>query len=303
MGDELFNRRAVVQMDAIKVEGLRISFNIEKDAAPEPNPANISVWNMARKTRAAMLDHTVPLVLQAGYVDNIEQLFVGDIRPDGINTVREGEDWITSFKAGDGANARRKARTQESFAKGTKPKAVIKKLMETVEEHLSGNKSVAAKLADKVAAAIQAGNKGGLDAVIDEFFGGTTTSGSAVKDLERILKGFGHGYSIQDGHQQVVEDGSYTDEDPVLLTPKTGLIGSPEPGSEVEIKNKAGKVIRTYRLTKFRSLLQPGLKPLRRAKIEAAASGYNGMYVVRKVTFDGDTHGLNWYADCEARPL
>ena len=302
MADELFDRRAIVQMDTIKVTGLRVAFNIEKDAEPEPNPAEISVWNMAKKTRTKMLDRTIPLILQAGYVDNIEQIFIGDIRPNGVSTVRDGGDWITTFKAGDGDNAH-KARIQESFAKGAKPKDVLKKIMEKVEEHLSGNKSLAAKLADKVADAIKAGKQGGIDAVLSEFFGGTTVSGSAVKEVERLLKGFGYGYSIQDGHQQVVEDGSYTDDDPVLLTPDTGLIGTPEPGSDLEIKNAVGKVIRTRKITKFRSLLQPRLKPLHRAKIKTPVSKYDGIYVINKVNFNGDTHGQNWYADCEGWPL
>ena len=237
MANELFDRRAIVQMDTVKVEGLRIAFDIEKDAEPEPNPAEISVWNLAKKTRAKMLDRIIPLILQAGYVDNIEQIFIGDIRPGGVTTVRSEGDWITTFKAGDGDNAH-KARIQESFAKGAKPKDVFRKVMEKIEEHLSGNKSLAAKIADKIADAIEAGKKGGLDAVLDEFFGGTIVSGNAIKEISQLLKSFGYGYSIQDGHQQVVEDGKWTDEDPVLLTPDTGLIGSPEPGSEIEIKNR-----------------------------------------------------------------
>jgi len=171
----LFGRRAVLQIGTVEVDGLRVSFKVEKDNKPEPNKSEVSVWNLSRDTRAKMLNQTaylgpvqvqsVTLSLQVGYGNDIELIFVGDIMRDGITTVRDGGDWVTTFKSGDGADAFRSARIQESFAKGAKIADVFKRLTESLGVGM-GN-------------ALEKIKKGDFKGGLTEFFGGTVWSGQS----------------------------------------------------------------------------------------------------------------------------
>lgn len=268
---ELFDRRAVLQMGAVEIDGLRVAFKVEKTAEPEPNDAEVSVWNLSRETRAKVTQDRVPIVLRVGYGTGISQVFAGDILRDGITTVRDGSDWVTTFKAGDGAEAYRTSRVQEAFGKGAKLADVFKKTAESMGVGM-GN-------------ALTKIRQGDAKGALTEFFQGAVLSGRTPDELTRVCGSLGYGWSIQDGQLQIIEKGKWTDDEAVLLAPDSGLIGSPEPGKDG--------------ITKIRSLLQPTIKPLRRVKLETRFC--NGFFVVMKVTHSGDTHGNDWFSDCEAR--
>ena len=271
MGDQ-FIRVASLQMGVVQVHNLRVSFIIEKADRSEPNTAEIGVWNLAENTRA-LLKKQIPLYVKlvAGYTGNDSQLFEGDIAPDGIFSVKDGKDWITTFKAGDGLEAHRSARIQESFAKGTALIPIITKLAKSMGVGL-GN-------------AIEKIGQGDVSGALTAMFNGTVVSGSVPRELERLLSSTGYTYSIQDNQLQIVEKGGRIFRQVPHLTPDTGLIGSPEPGEDG--------------FTKFRSLLQPKLIPAHQVKLTTA--NYDGIYVLRRVRHNGDTHGANWFSDCEAK--
>jgi hypothetical protein len=268
---EMFGRRAVLRMGTVEVDGLRVTFRIARDKKPEPNQGEISVWNLSRETRAKLADQKVPIEFQAGYGKDISQVFFGDIPADGISTVRDGPDWVTTFRAGDGGKAYRTARIQEAFGKGTKLADVLKKAAKQMGVGLGNALS---KLAD-----------GDLSGAVTEMFGGVVLSGPVPRELDRLLRSYGYEWSIQDGQLQVIEQDGHTDDEAVLLRPDTGLIGSPEPGKDG--------------FTKVRSLLQPQILPGRRVKLET--SNLDGFFVVAKVTHTGDTHGPDWYSECEGK--
>jgi hypothetical protein len=271
MGD-LFGRVAWLQMGTVMVHNLRVSFTIDKDSKPEPNTAEISVWNLAANTRA-LLKKQIPLYvkLMAGYTGAESQIFEGDIAPDGISSVKDGPDWITTFTVGDGLGAHRSARIQESFAKGTPVTAIVTKLAKSLGVGI-GN-------------AIEKISQGDVSGALTAMINGTVVSGPVPRELERLLASTGYDYSIQDGQLQLVEKGGQIFRQVAHLTPDTGLIGSPEPGADG--------------FTKFRSLLQPKLVPRNQVLLETAT--YNGIYVLDKIRHTGDTHGSNWFSDCEAK--
>jgi hypothetical protein len=271
MGD-LFGRVAWLQMGTIEVHNLRVSFIIDKSDEPEPNTAEIAVWNLARNTKA-LLKTQIPLYVKlvAGYDGNESQLFEGDINPDGISSVKDNVDWVTTFRAGDGLEAYRSARIQESFKKGTNIITIIKKLANSMGVGL-GN-------------AIEKISQGDVSGALTEMVEGATISGPVPREFDRLLASIGYTYSIQDGQLQIIEKGGQILRQVAHLTPDTGLIGSPEPGADG--------------FTKFRSLLQPKLVPSHQVKLET--SSYNGLYVLRKIRHNGDTHGANWFSDCEAK--
>lgn len=273
MGIELYGRRAVLTVGTTQIDGLRVIFKVNQGDKPEPNGSEISVYNLSETTRGKIQDQTLPVVLEAGYQDNISQIFAGDIRKDGVSSRRMGPDWVTTFKSLDGGEAFINSRIQESFKAGTKLGPVLKKLAQSAGVGI-GN------ALDKLAAGDPTG-------ALTEFTEGVTLSGRNSREMERIFRSVGYDYSVQDGQLQVTEIGKATDQTAVLLSAATGLIDSPEAGAKG--------------LTKMRSLLQPIIRPRRKIKLETVE--LNGFYVARRVLHTGDTHGQPWYSEVEATQI
>jgi len=273
MGINLFGRRAVLTVGTTQIDGLRVVFKINQSDKPEPNGSEISVYNLSETTRGKIQDQTLPVILEAGYEDNIAQIFSGDIRKDGVSSARSGPDWITTFKSLDGGQAFIESRIQESFKAGTKLGPVLKKLAKSAGVGI-GN--ALTKLA--------AGDPTGA---LTEFTEGVTLSGRNSREMERLFRSVGYDYSVQDGQLQVTNIGQATDQTAVLLSAATGLIGSPEPGAKG--------------LTKIRSLLQPIIRP--RRKLQLSTVELQGFYVARRVLHTGDTHGQSWYSEIEATQI
>lgn len=290
----LFNRRAILQMGDVEVKDLRIAFRIEKSTEKEPTPAEISVWNLSPQTRAKFLrQSSTPVILQAGYVDTVAKIFSGDIARNGISTVRDGPDWVTTFRAGDGLKVYTEKRVRETFGPGTRFEDVVKRLTDQLAKNFKDAWSRAKSSAS--AASRKVGARSRLE-VFTEFVNGTTLSGSVQSELDRLLKSVGLEWSIQDGEIQILAPGEFLPDAPVFLSTATGLIGSPEPGKPT--RNGSGVEVTT---TKFRSLLQPSIRPRLQARLETAT--VKGTYGVIKVSHVGDTHGQEWYSDCIAQVI
>lgn len=270
---ELFGRRAVLTVGTTQIDGLRTVFKINQSDKPEPNGSEISVYNLSETTRGRIQDQTLPIALEAGYQDDISQIFSGNIRKDGVSSRRAGPDWITTFKSLDGGEAFINTRIQETFKAGTDLGTVLTKLAKSAGVGL-GN-------------ALEKLRAGDPTGALTEFTNGVTLSGRNSREMERLFRSSGYDYSVQDGQLQVTRIGQANDQTAVLLSAATGLIGSPEPGAKG--------------LTKIRSLLQPILRP--RRKIELSTVELKGFYVARRVLHTGDTHGQAWYSEVEATQI
>jgi hypothetical protein len=104
-----------------------------------------------------------------------------------------------------------------------------------------------------------------------------------MPELQKLGASIGYDVHIHDGKLEMIKRKGYVSELVPYLTAKTGLIGSPEPGKDGVLK--------------FKSLLQPKIKIFRRVKIEAES--VKGTYIIKKITHTGDTHGQEWYTECE----
>jgi len=282
---ELFNRRATLQMGTILVDGLRIAFKIEKDGQQEPNKAEISVYNLSKDTRSKFVQAPdfvgpvrVPVILQAGYGLDIQEIFNGDLLPSGISTKRQGNDWITTFRLGDGAESYQTSRIQLSMGKGTKWRDAVLEVIKTLKGDVRSivNKLMSGEIKD-------------VSGLLTEFSNGVVLSGRSMDELNKLMGSAGYQCSWQDGKLEVVAKGKFIDETVPSLGPDSGLIGSPEPGKEG--------------LTKFRCFLRPKIKVYRRVQVISAAQPQGGYYLIAKVAHLGDTGGGDWFTDCEGRPL
>lgn len=290
---ELFRRSCVAIVDTVRVagacvvdsagrvlvqEGLRIAFTVNKTTKREPNTCELKIYNLSETTRGKLQGKGAPVTLSAGYGSNAAVIFQGDSRT--IDHLREGNTWVTRVRCGDGERVFQWARVSDSFAPGTSVVTVIKAVANALGINL-GN--LEAEL-----------NKGAFRGDLQTFAHGYTAHGKAALELDKLLRSVGLSWSIQDGALQVLRGPNPAPGSAVLLTPATGLIGSPEH----EAPDRKGRAP----LLRFKSLLQPQIKC--GGTVELRASGIKGQFRVEAVQFTGDSAGTEWYSigQSQAKP-
>ena len=274
-----FDRRAIVTIGGRRIEGLRVRFRVTRDLGPQASPAEIRVYNLSRDSRAWAASSDAVL-LEAGYEGRVETVFLGKV--DHVASTREGPDWVTTISAGDGLEAW-ESRVSLTGGDGLDPAEVFRQMMRQVP-FAAGNAF------DKIR---ERGPAGAMES-IEAFSRSLVLEGPAMEQIQSLAEDMGFQVSVQGGELQLLWRGTgreavdLTDEPPVVLAPSTGLVGSPVVGSDGEVKAQC--------------LLHPDLRPGRAVLLESREVRRGG-YRVERVTFDGDTHGRQWYADLELRPL
>ena len=248
--------------------GLRLTFKITKTAKPDPNGNEVTVYNLAPATRARLQKKGVKLILEAGYAaTGLQRLFSGDVRT--ADHVREGTDWASKLKCGDGERSYQNARLTKSFAAGTGAGDVLLALARATGLAIGNVPTEVANLTTT-------------------FQTGYCVSGPLSRSIDRLVSSLGCTWSIQDGAIQVLSPGGTFGAQIPQIDVTSGLVGSPEMGSP---EKKGGAA-----LIKFKSLLlavRPG------GRVKLVSDQYNGVVTLKKVTHDGDTAGGNWYTEME----
>lgn len=268
--------------DLVEITDLRFSFRVRKTLGKEPNTAEFTVWNLSQQSRAELQGKALRLTLSAGYEDTLAALFVGDSRH--VDSSPDGPDWMTVIQCGDGERGYRHGRVSESFRAGVPVTSVLQKIADGLQ--IDGTSVTGVE-----------GLRG------RQYVAGYTAHGRAARELDRILRGFGFEWSIQDGHLQVLAPEAATAETIVELSAATGLIGSPTlntPSPTQQLDPFTGRVrsVGGKPTLKAKSLLQPEIKPGRRVRIDSV-TGIKGLFRVTDVTHMGDTKGAEWYSDFE----
>lgn len=286
----LFGRRAEVILERevpllpLKVGSpLRIQFKIEKNPLSPPNTADVSITNLSEISRRGLQKFGARFELRAGYATErgaLPLLFLGQART--IDNVRQGPHWLTRVQSGDGEIPFRFAVVNQSFPPGVTSAQIALDLLAVLEA--SGVEVTAFR------AAIVGGR---VRFAFPQFSFGYATQGNALEELEKLLDPGAYLVSIQNGELRVIPGNGTSTKEAIVLSPTSGLLGSPEHGSPD--RNGLPSVL------KVRSLLLPHLEPgdpflLR--DVDAA-----GSYRAEKLTHTGDTHGQDWTTEVEARLL
>jgi hypothetical protein len=274
--------------DVTEITDLRCRFKVKKTLGKEPNTAEVIVTNLAEKSRAALQDRGMRVTLAAGYEDTIATIFVGDSRD--VDSALDGTDWITAIQLGDGERGYRHGRVSESFRAGTRVADVLKRVADGMQLDSTRVAEIAALRGRQYAA-------------------GYIVHGRSARELDRILRGLGLEWSIQDGELQILAPEAATAETAVVLDSTSGLIGSPTintPEAASRSLNPFTASVETRRgkgrgTLKARSLLQPELRPGRRVEIDSL--GVKGSFRLTAVEHSGDTAGGEFYSDIEGTPL
>lgn len=277
---------------------LSTSFQIEKSKRPEPNSCKIEIYNLNKDSRdyiqsislnqkqnskgtgkgsfkqVGAQSGNIRVEIEAGYRDvGTSLLFRGDLRT--ASSERQRTDIVTTIFGEDGGYSSLTARVQQGFPEGTP--------IENVARFCAARMGVGV---GNLPAVFRGGLPGLNLPSLMVYEEGTILSGSPLDELRLILANLGVGFSIQDGAIQCRAQGGYIPATRVLLSPTTGLVGSP-------IKDANGYVRATC-------LIQPGLFVDGRVRFES--EDFLGDYVIHTVKYDAETFGKNWYAHIETKP-
>ena len=261
-----------------RFEDLRIGFQVVKTSDSNSNTAKISIYNLNDNSIGLIELERQQAILEAGYNGRrnpIEGLIVaqpfngiialGDIF--NVTTVRKGVDRITTFEVGDSERALQEATLDKSFAPGI------------------GTGTIVEQLGQALGAV-----RGTITGVVDQIFNqGLSITGKARDTLDEITEKMGAEWSIQDGELQILPLGGATNEQAILLTPDTGLLGAPT--------RKVGRDMQES--VEFISLLNPRMRPGRRVVIESET--LSGQFTIRNANFNGDNKEGQFITKCEAR--
>lgn len=262
-------------------KNLRATFRVERTSKPEPNTAEVVIYNLSPDSRSLLSEESdVPATIEAGYFgtqaspNKTFEFFRGNVVS--VATTRQAVDWVTKIQLSDGGKAFRKARINEPYRKNSPKTAMISKLVDAfgAEGVQPGNalQKLTAPMRPGVSATF---NKGGV------------ISGRVERRFDELVREFGFEWSIQDSQLQVVEPLLPIDTQSITLEPATGVIGSPERGEKG--------------IVKLRCLIQPGLNP--KKTFQLLSSTVSGLFKVERTIYTGDTQGQDWYAEIEAKPV
>jgi len=237
-------------------EGLRVGFSVKRGVGRTPNKAEVSVYNLTRDSSRACQEAGAIVRLLAGYGAPSE-IFTGAI--DRAVRNESGVDAETRIEAADGGRAFRSGWISKTFAAGTDTDQILRELA--------------------AAAGVSLGHVGTLPTV--RVTSGLTLCGPVRDCLDTLARTVGAEWSLQDGELQLLSPTGTTPEDAVILSPDTGLVGSP-------VQTKEG--------VELVALLQPTIRPGRRFLLQSR--DFRGVYRARDVEHVGDS---GWETDFYTR--
>ncbi len=280
----LFGRVFEVSIGNRKFTRQRVAFEVNKTVKPDPNTAEIKIYNLNEDERLQISrgfqeqvrtgePNTGTLVrLFAGYEDTLPtQIFYGNLLH--VQHAFDDKDIITTLSTGDGSEAYKKTRVQASFGPNTQASSVFRTLTQALKLKPGNSQRALDKLLKSQSA--------------NMYVQGTVLTGSAAHELTQLCRSAGLQWSIQDGAYHFVDLKQVASKTATVLSPRTGLIGSPT------ISNKG--------VLSARALIIPGLQPGLQVKLQSRF--VEGNFLIAKVRYAGDTHGNDWYADIEAVTL
>jgi hypothetical protein len=253
--------------EGFKIDGLKIAFTIEKTDSPDPNKSKIQLYNLSPDTSAKVTVAGNHITLKAGYKDEtVAAIFFGDVLKG--RRYRDGNDYCTELEVFDSRTAVFSGQVSVSFAKDTEARTVAQAYLDAIGLPFKGMENIPA---------------GAVYPHGDCFIG---MAGDGLRD---VLNRYGLMYTIQNEMLYIIKPGEAADKTGLRLTPKTGLLTTPQPVSDKTEDDDTGT--EAGNRWKFSTMLFPELLPGAACKVES--STLNGEIIIRKAVYSGD----NWTGD------
>lgn len=297
-----WNRKCTVVVGpstgAVRIEELRVQFEVVKTPGKTPNGAKILIYNLSQETEARIKGEFAEVLLNVGYANATELVFRGNLRH--VFAYRQDADRIVQLDAADGDKAYREAKLNVTLAAGTTIGSII----------------------DHAIAAMGGVTKGHVTIKDRKLGRGKVVSGMVRDIFDPIAESSEADWSIQDNTLQIVPCDSTLPTEAIVISADTGMLNAPEltdKGIKVEcLLNPAIRVGGKIRLDNNdlkakiglkRASLVPKKKVTGKTKAkpkkgrELARLDPDGVYKVLQVTHKGDTRGMEWRSIVEAVAL
>ena len=242
--------------ETLSINNLRVAFEIDKTINEKPNPANFKIWNLNRNHINQLLSQEFKrVVLSVGYKE-LRTIYSGDITK--VRIVRDGMDFILSIECSDGHKAYTQARAETTLKAGASDEQIIKELQKTMPEIKTGT--------------IETQNKRKLPR-------GRVLCGDSREILNRVAKNNQADWSIQDGSLMFLPKDKVLNDESVLLSQESGMIGAPE---------------QTDDGLELSCLLNPALQIGGMVQVQSIIEYFNGEYKIVKLSHSGDGLSGDW---------
>ncbi len=267
-------------LNGLDLSKLRCKFVVKRSDTMTPNVADIRVYNLEEKTALRIRNEFKTVILQAGYESNYGVIFQGNIKQ--VIMGRESAtDTYIDIVAGDGDRAYNFAIVNTTIASG-------------------GNQGdqVQAAIGAMVPKGVVGGHLG--DFPSEQLPRGKVMYGNARNYLRDAAQTSDKAWSIQDEKVTFVSKKSYLPGERVVLTSKTGMIGTPQQTNEgVNVKCLLNPMIKIAGRVEINNASIERLKinlsvPLSPMNIPAPLTA-DGVYYVLVAEHQGDTRGVEWY--------
>lgn len=260
-----------------KIDGLKISFRIEKTDSSEINNSTIKIYNLSQETSSKVTVADNHIQLRAGYRDEtIAAIFFGTVF-DG-RRYKEGTDYVTELNVQDGRAAVMGGYISCSYAKDVAASTVVEDVLNAIGLPFKGQENIPSG---------------------ETYPSGFAHIGMATDALRKILNRFDLSYTIQNEMLYILKEGEAADKTGLRLTPETGLLTIPQPISDkTEEDDSEADAKNGWR---FSTMLFPELIPGAACKVEA--STFTGDLLIHKATYEGDNWDGSFKIDIEAEAL
>lgn len=185
---------------------IRMTFDIAKTAAEEPNDAKITVYNLAAQTRRTLEEPGLRCVLYAGYAEEGGPLLMASGSIVYAYTRYDQPNVVTELTVKDGYIEVRDTAVSIGLGPGARASDIIRDIARQMGLPLL--------MAD--------------DAPDRRWEQGFSFYGAARTALHKVTQGTGLEWSIQNQQLQVVQRLGTTRRQAVVLAVDTGLLGQPE---------------------------------------------------------------------------
>lgn len=266
--------------NGLDLSKLRCKFVVKRSDTMTPNVADIRVYNLEEKTALRIRNEFKRVVLQAGYESNYGVIFQGNIKQVIIGRESATDTYI-DIVAGDGDRAYNFAIVNATIAAGG-----------------DQNDQVQAAIGAMIPKGATAGHLGEFPS--EQLPRGKVMYGNARNYLRDAAQTSDKSWSIQDEKITFVSKKSYLPGERVVLTSKTGMIGTPQQTNEgVNIKCLLNPMIKIAGRVEINNASIERLKinlsvPLSPMNIPAPLTA-DGVYYVLVAEHQGDTRGVEWY--------
>lgn len=264
--------RDVPFIEATNDRQFKVVFNVLLDFGGFNSYADIAIYNLSKSTEAQVFKKYEYAALRAGYQDNIDYIFRGQI----VNIIREkaGPDRITRLICKGGALIQDTSTVNKSFEGGVTVTTLIRECASAMGLPIVINDSDFAN--------------------IRPYISGYILSGDPKKKLNELSRSHGFSWIIENEKLVIVGKESFRSGSVTVLSASNGMEGVPEiteVGATVNVR------------------LMPELKIGGRFKIESEFGQVNfsnvyyqnvpeslgtGTYNIQKLEYNGDSYGDKW---------